>query len=72
MLPGGMYRNQWWSLDPAAGVMLALGVHGQAVLVHPPADLVIVKLSSWPDPADDELVAPTFGLVAAVLEVFAN
>lgn len=72
MLPGGMYRNQWWSLDPEAGVMLALGVHGQAVLVHPPADMVIVKLSSWPGPADDELVGPTFGLVAAVLDALAD
>lgn len=52
--PGWMYRNQWW-VEPERGVAWALGVHGQLVCVHLPAQMVVVKLSSWPRPWDDAL-----------------
>ena len=48
--PGGMYRNQWWVLEPGA-VYTGMGIHGQFAYVNVPADVVCVKLSTWPTPA---------------------
>jgi hypothetical protein len=50
--PGGMYRNQWWVIDPVSGVYLASGIHGQSVFVHLPSETVVVKLSTWPEALD--------------------
>ncbi|MGZ4482356.1 MAG: serine hydrolase domain-containing protein [Gaiellales bacterium] len=52
--PGAMYRNQWWVLDPQRSIYTGLGIHGQFVYVHVPADVVCVKLSTWPVPLDME------------------
>jgi CubicO group peptidase (beta-lactamase class C family) len=46
--PGGMYHNYWWVLDPARGVYTAWGIHGQQLLIHVPANVVVAKLSTWP------------------------
>ncbi len=51
-MPGGMYRNQFWIPYPGADVLLCLGIHGQMIYINRPADLVAVKLSSWPLPQD--------------------
>jgi CubicO group peptidase (beta-lactamase class C family) len=48
-LPGGAYGRQWWVRDPQAGIIMARGVFGQMIYVDPTRDLVIVKLSTWPD-----------------------
>lgn len=48
-LPGGAYTRQWWVRDPKRGVIMARGVFGQVIYVDPTRDLVIVKLSTWPD-----------------------
>jgi CubicO group peptidase (beta-lactamase class C family) len=45
---GGMYHNYWWVLDPARGIYTAWGIHGQQLLIHVPADVVVAKLSTWP------------------------
>jgi CubicO group peptidase (beta-lactamase class C family) len=52
LMPGWHYRNQVWvaSRDPA--VMLAIGIHGQFVYMDKARDLVIVMLSSQPQPID--------------------
>jgi CubicO group peptidase (beta-lactamase class C family) len=47
--PGAFYRNQFWIVDPDGPVFAAMGINGQLVLVHRPADVVIAKLSTWPD-----------------------
>lgn len=46
--PRGMYHNYWWVLDPARRVYAAWGIHGQQLLIHVPADVVVAKLSTWP------------------------
>lgn len=51
-MPGGMYRNQFWSPFPGRDLLLCLGIHGQMVYVNPAAEVVAVKLSSWPTPQD--------------------
>jgi len=45
---GGMYHNYWWILDPPRGVYMAWGIHGQQLLIHVPAQVVVAKLSTWP------------------------
>lgn len=46
MLAGGSYRAQWW--HRANGQTLALGVHGQMILIDPKAELVIARFASHP------------------------
>jgi len=55
--PDGMYRNNWWVRDPIRGIYYGAGVYGQRIFIHLPANVVIAKLSSWPDPLDDALGA---------------
>ena len=51
-MPGGMYRNQFWIPYPDSSVLLCLGIHGQMIYINLTAQLVAVKLSSWPLPQD--------------------
>jgi CubicO group peptidase (beta-lactamase class C family) len=67
--PGGMYRNQWWVLEPGT-VYSGMGIHGQFAYVNVPADVVCVKLSTWPTPLDVSFEAcclTAFGAIAAHL-----
>jgi CubicO group peptidase (beta-lactamase class C family) len=52
--PGGMYRNQWWVIEPGA-TYTGLGIHGQFAFIDVPSDVVCVKLSTWPSPLDMDL-----------------
>jgi CubicO group peptidase (beta-lactamase class C family) len=52
--PTSHYHDQWWVFDAERGVYGGIGIHGQALLVHRPADVVIVKLSTHPMPLDRE------------------
>lgn len=45
---GAHYRNCWWVDDPGIPFLHAVGIHGQHVFVHEPAQVVVVKLSTWP------------------------
>ena len=47
-LEGGSYRSMWWLLHNGHGAYSARGVHGQAIYVDPTADMVIVRLASFP------------------------
>jgi hypothetical protein len=55
--PRTMYHDQWWVLDPDAGIYVAIGIHGQMVLVHRPTRTVVVKLSTQPRPVDRSVFA---------------
>ena len=50
LMPGGMYRNQFWSPYPDRDVLLCLGIHGQMIYINPDTGVVAAKLSSWPEP----------------------
>ncbi|HEX9298870.1 MAG TPA: serine hydrolase [Actinomycetota bacterium] len=54
---GAYYRNQFWVVDPRAPIVMASGINGQTVLVHWPADVVVAKVSTWP-----EAWTPAFGV----------
>lgn len=49
VLPRGAYRNQFWIEDSVGSNLMARGVFGQLIYVGFEQQLVIVKLSSWPD-----------------------
>jgi CubicO group peptidase (beta-lactamase class C family) len=69
--PGQMYRNQWWVLE-ADTVYTALGIHGQMVYVNVPADVVCVKLSTWPSPLDEDLETYCLTAFAAIADALAG
>jgi CubicO group peptidase (beta-lactamase class C family) len=47
-LKGGSYRSMWWLFHNENGAFAARGVHGQTIYVDPKADVVIVRLASYP------------------------
>ena len=51
--PDGCYRNQFWITGDPNASLYGIGIHGQYVWMNPAADLVVAKLSSLPDPDDD-------------------
>ena len=42
-------------LDSDRGTIAALGIHGQTIYIDPEAELVVVKLSTWPVADEDPL-----------------
>ncbi len=57
--PGAFYRNQFWIVDPAGPVFAGMGINGQLVLVDRPNDVVVAKLSTWPDAWSVRYAEPT-------------
>lgn len=47
--PNGAYRNQFWIEDVSRTVIMCRGVFGQLIYIDAARDLVVVKLSTWPD-----------------------
>lgn len=52
LLPGGAYRNKWYR--SGRDWFCAIGIHGQWLAVDPASEVVVVKLSSQPEPVDDD------------------
>ena len=57
-LPGGSYRSMWWMFHNKHGAFAARGVHGQTIYVDPLAEMVIVRLASFPT-AKNAKIDPT-------------
>lgn len=57
-LEGGSYRSMWWVLHNDHGAFAARGVHGQTIYVDPTAEMVIVRLASFPT-AKNAKIDPT-------------
>jgi len=57
-LEGGSYRSMWWIFHNNHGAFAARGVHGQTIYVDPKAEMVIVRLSSFPT-AKNAKIDPT-------------
>ncbi|MEM1079005.1 MAG: serine hydrolase [Pseudomonadota bacterium] len=47
-LEGGSYTSQWWVFHNDHGAYAARGVHGQTIYVDPTAEMVLVRLASYP------------------------
>ena len=57
-LEGGSYRGMWWLFHNDHGAFAARGVHGQTIYIDPTADMVIVRLASFPT-AKNAKIDPT-------------
>ena len=57
-IPNGSYTSQWWVFHNENGAYAARGVHGQTIYVDPTAEMVLVRLASFPD-AKNGLIDPT-------------
>jgi CubicO group peptidase (beta-lactamase class C family) len=66
--PGWHFRNQLWISGSDRAEMLAIGIHGQYLYMDKSRDLVIVMLSSQPEPYDAELDLDTLAAMRAVGE----
>jgi CubicO group peptidase (beta-lactamase class C family) len=64
--PNGRYRSQWYQSGEPDGAFCAIGIHGQWLYVDPSTETVIVKLSSQPNPLDDELKHDNFAFFRAL------
>jgi CubicO group peptidase (beta-lactamase class C family) len=54
-LPGWSYRHQWWHSHNANGMFMARGVHGQAIVIDPAAEMVVARYASHPLAANANL-----------------
>ena len=64
--PQGAYKNQFWIEDPKSRAIMARGVFGQLIYVNWDHDMVVVKLSSWPDFLSIPFNISTLGAVHAI------
>jgi CubicO group peptidase (beta-lactamase class C family) len=47
-IANGSYTSHWWVFHNDHGAYAARGVHGQTIYVDPTADMVLVRLASYP------------------------
>jgi CubicO group peptidase (beta-lactamase class C family) len=66
------YGYQWWCLPGPHHRFTAQGIHGQFVLVDPVEHLVVVKLSSWKRPWEEDKEAETYAFFTAVAEAVSS
>lgn len=57
-IPNGSYTSQWWVFHNDHNAFAARGVHGQTIYVDPTAEMVLVRLSSFPQ-AQNGFIDPT-------------
>lgn len=57
-LPGASYRSMWWILHNKNNAYAVRGVHGQTIYIDPAAEMVIVRLASFPQ-AKNHYIDPT-------------
>lgn len=57
------YRGQFWVPDPDGRRLLALGVHGQVMLVDAATATVAVVLSDWLEPRDQQRLSRTYDVL---------
>jgi CubicO group peptidase (beta-lactamase class C family) len=65
-IPQGAYKNQFWIEDPTSRAILAKGVFGQLIYVNWDYNMVVVKLSSWPDFLNRPFDVATFSAMHAI------
>lgn len=66
--PHGGYRNQFWVEDVNRNAFMARGVFGQLIYVDMDSQVVVVKLSSWPEFVSDVRLRSSLNAVRAIAE----
>lgn len=70
LLKGWSYRDMWWITENAHHAFTARGVYGQTIYIDPVAEMVIVRLASYPiasNSANDAYSLPAYEAVADYL-----
>lgn len=66
LFASGRYRAQWYAPGSDAGVLCAIGIHGQWIWIDTRRDIVIAKQSCQAIPADDALDSLNLALFRAL------
>jgi hypothetical protein len=56
LFPQASYRSQWYRIDRDRGVLIAFGIHGQFIYIHPEAEVVMIRMASETTPLDPDRV----------------
>lgn len=64
--PNGAYRNQFWIEDVERRAFMARGVFGQLIYVDPEHQMVVVKLSTWPEFTSVPRLKSALGAIHAI------
>jgi len=72
LLPDGRYRNKWYQSGDPSQSYLALGIHGQWLLINPSTSVVIAKLSSQAEPLNDDVDAETLKLLLNISKSYGD
>jgi CubicO group peptidase (beta-lactamase class C family) len=70
--PNGRYRNQFWIEDVSATAVMCRGVFGQLIYISPEDNMVVVKLSSWPEFLNQEHSLNTQAALREIAQVFSG
>jgi CubicO group peptidase (beta-lactamase class C family) len=71
ILKQGSYKNQFWLEDPQSRTLMCLGVFGQMIWMSFEHNMVVVKLSTWPDFTDTSKERATVGAMHRIAEALA-
>jgi CubicO group peptidase (beta-lactamase class C family) len=71
-LPGGAYHNTFWIEDAKSRSIMARGVFGQWVYINWDYNMVVVKLSSWPDFLNPKFEIATFAAAHVIGRKLSN
>jgi CubicO group peptidase (beta-lactamase class C family) len=71
LFPQASYRSQWYRVDRDRGVLIAFGIHGQFIYIHPEAELVVIRMASEATPLDPDRVRGWRRGFDAIAEYFA-
>ncbi len=72
IFPRGAYRNQFWIRDVDKAQIMASGVFGQLIYIDIPKEIVVVKLSSWPDYLNLDFLLTTLSAIDALTEALCS
>ena len=64
--PNGAYRNQFWIEDVDRQGFMARGVFGQLIYIDPEQQMVLVKLSTWPEFTSVPRLKSALGAIHAI------
>ncbi|MDE2446806.1 MAG: 6-aminohexanoate hydrolase, partial [Alphaproteobacteria bacterium] len=66
VLPDGGYHNQFWIENSATRNLMARGVFGQLIYIDFAHEMVVAKLSSWPDFQNVQIEKATLAAIRVI------
>ncbi|RXJ71737.1 6-aminohexanoate hydrolase [Veronia nyctiphanis] len=67
-LAGGSYKSMWWVFHNSHGAYAARGVHGQTIYIDPAAEMVLVRVASFPVASNSKIDPTSLPAYQAVAE----